>query len=531
MLKPGATALLQHTRRGLVTSTREPFPPPNALFHKFLLQSMDANAERPAIADYATGKCITHGQVAESVGKIANRMIDWGVRPGDHVALSSFNHPHYFPVQLGIMAAGGRVALCNPGYTGREVDQLFKTADISRVIGHSKNKDEINGACKRLCLPEPLDISRVLADSEAYSSTLPDIEMYVHDTCALFFSSGTTGFPKAVQITHNNLVSQCMILDDPGCFNLTSDEVTNGFLPSFHVFGSVAGAHVLQKGALTVCIDGFTPETFLGANQDYKVTCLTVVPPIMVFLAKHPMVDQYDLSSLQNVFCGAAPLSAELEEEVRNRLGNTNLNFSQGYGLTETTTVSHHRTKGSSKPGCAGGPARNTECKVVDETGAECSAFKPGELLIRGPCIMKGYYKNEKANAETLTEDGFLRSGDIGYYDEEGDFFIIDRIKELIKVKGFQVAPAEVEALLLEHPQVADAAVIGIPDERAGERVKAFVVARPGVELTAENVKRFIAENASEFKVPAEVEFIETVPKLPSGKILRKVLREAERNR
>ncbi|KAL5264986.1 hypothetical protein ACHWQZ_G005922 [Mnemiopsis leidyi] len=516
--------------RGVLTSVRKSFAPQNALLHKFLLPCMAENADKPAVIDYVTKAVCTHGQVADYVGKVARKMLDWGVKPGDHVALSSFNHIHYFPVQLGIIAAGGRVALCNPGYTGREVDHLFTTAGVSRVIGHPNNKDAVNDAVKRLNLPDPLDITNVLEQSKDFSSELPDIEMDIHDTCALFYSSGTTGFPKAVEITHDNFVSQCMMLDDPACFNFTPETVNNGFLPSFHVYGSVVGAHVLHKGASSINLDGFNPVTFLGAIQDYKISFATVVPPIMVFLAKHPMVDDYDLSSLTDLVSAAAPLSEQLENEVKARLNNDKLKFRQGYGLSETTAASHYLSRlDPEKPGSIGSIGNNAETKVVDvETGEEVGVGQPGEIYIKGPCVMKGYFNNPSATAETFSEDGFLKTGDIGYYDEDGDFFIIDRLKELIKVKGFQVAPAELEALLLEHPLIADAAVIGIPDERAGERPKAFVVKRPGVDLDEDGVKEFVKEHASDYKIPGEVEFIDVVPKLPSGKIQRKILRAAE---
>lgn len=513
-----------------LNSSRKQFPQQNALLHKFLLGFLDQNSERCALVDYVTKDTLTHGQIGESIGKIANRLHEWGVRPGDHVGLSSFNHVSYLPLQLGIMAAGAKVALCNPAYTGREVDQLLATADVSRIIGHPKNSEAVAVAAKRLGLPEPLDITNIMEESQHFSSDLPDIEMDSHDTCAFFYSSGTTGFPKAVEITHNNYVSQCMILDDPGAFHFDTDTVNNGFLPLFHVFGSVVGAHVLHKGATSIMLDGFDPFAFLGAMQDYKVSYATLVPPIMVFIAKHPLVSKYDMSHLRYLVCAAAPLSEQLEKDVFERLNIPSLNIRQGYGLSETTAASHCLNRGSSKPGSIGSVANNTECKVVHtETGEECGPNQSGEIYIRGPCVMKGYYNNPAANVEVFTDDGFFKTGDIGYYDDDEDFFIVDRLKELIKVKGFQVAPAELEALLLEHPQIADAAVIGIDDEWSGERPKAFVMKRPNAALTSGDVIRFVRDHASEYKVPSQVEFVDAIPKLASGKIQRKVLREAEK--
>ena len=515
-----------------IASHRKEFPPPNALYHEFLMGCMDRNSERTAVIDYVTKEALTHGQIGESIGQIANRLIEWGVKPGDHIGLSSFNHINYLPLQLGIMAAGGRAALCNPAYTDRETGQILKTGNVSRVIGHPKNSATVKNCAKRLGMPEPLDISLIMEESKHYSSDLPDIDMDVKDTCALFYSSGTTGFPKAVELTHNNFVSQLMILDDPQAFHFNVDTVNNGFLPLFHIFGSVVGAGVLHKGSTSIILDGFDPLSFLGAMQDYKVTFATVVPPIMVFLAKHPMVSGYDLSSLCHLISGAAPLSPHMEKEVLDRLGVPGLLIRQGYGLSETTAASHFLSTGLSKPGSIGGIANNTECKIIDvETGEECGPHRPGEVYLKGPCVMKGYYNNPEANAEVFTEDDFFKTGDIGYYDDEHDFYIVDRLKELIKVKGFQVPPAEIEALLLEHPLVADVAVIGIHDEYAGERPKAFVVKRPGSEVSASDIINFVREHASEYKVPAQVEFIDAVPKLPSGKIQRKVLRDAEKSK
>jgi len=346
----------------------------------------------------------------------------------------------------------------------------------------------------------------------------------------MFFSSGTTGFPKAVETTHDNFVSQIMLLGLEGGLGLDENSVNNGFLPSYHCFGSVIGMTVLCKGAQSVCLDGFQPGVFLEANQKHKINFATLVPPIMVFLAKHPMVDNYDLSSLEEVICAAAPLSEQLENDVKKKLNNPKLNIRQGYGLSETTGAAICVAQGSTLPGSIGEVVANHVCRLVNvETREEVAQGESGEILIKGPCVMKGYLNNPKATQETFDDDGWLMTGDIGYTDEQGNFYIIDRLKEFIKVKGFQVAPAELEALLLEHPLIADAAVIGIPDDRAGERPKAFVVKAAGVELSDEGVKKFVGENAADYKIPSQIEFIDVIPKLPSGKIQRKELRIREK--
>ena len=247
----------------------------------------------------------------------------------------------------------------------------------------------------------------------------------------------------------------------------------------------------------------------------------------MLALAKHPAVDRYDLSSLEVILSGAAPLSGELQQAVETRLGCRAL---QGYGLTETSPVTHVIPDDRpSKPGSIGPLLPNTEAKVVDVvTGVELGPDQDGEVWLRGPQIMAGYLNNEEATRHTLDDDGFLHTGDIGHVDGDGDWFIVDRLKELIKYKGFQVPPAELEALLLANPAIADAAVIGVPDEEAGEIPKAFVVPAPGAELTEDDVKAYVSEHVAPHKRVRIVEFVDQIPKSASGKILRRVLAERE---
>ena len=285
----------------------------------------------------------------------------------------------------------------------------------------------------------------------------------------------------------------------------------------------------LRAGATLVVLPRFELETFLRAVQEHRVTVAFVVPPILLALARHPMVDAYDLSSLRQILSGAAPLGAELAGAAAARL---RCSIVQGYGMTETSPVTHTSTAASAarKPGSVGGLAPDTEGKVVDpQNGREVGAGEQGEICVRGPQVMKGYLARPEATVAMIDGEGWLHTGDIGYADAEGDFFVVDRLKELIKYKGCPVAPAELEALLLTHPAVADAAVIPSPDEEAGEVPKAFVVAR--AQVTPEELMAFVAARVAPTKRVRRLELIEQIPKSPSGKILRRVLVDRERAR
>jgi acyl-CoA synthetase (AMP-forming)/AMP-acid ligase II len=271
----------------------------------------------------------------------------------------------------------------------------------------------------------------------------------------------------------------------------------------------------------------FDLEQFLQLIETHRVTRINVVPPILLALAKHPLVDQYDLSSLKEMMSGAAPLGTDLAEAVIERLG---CNVMQGYGLTETSPVTHvcPNLPGKVKRASVGPSLPNTEVMVVDvDSGEPLAANESGEIWMRGPQVMKGYLNRPRATAATVDSDGWLHTGDIGYVDDDGYLFIVDRLKELIKYKGFQVAPAELEGMLLGHPQIADVAVIPSPDEEAGELPKAFVVAKE--PITAESIMTWVAERVAPHKKIRRVEFVDQIPKSLSGKILRRVLVEQER--
>jgi acyl-CoA synthetase (AMP-forming)/AMP-acid ligase II len=361
---------------------------------------------------------------------------------------------------------------------------------------------------------------------------LPDVQINpAEDVVVLPYSSGTTGLPKGVMLTHRNIVANIAQCEGISNFSMvTADDTIMGFLPFFHIYGMVVIMNMsLARGATIVTMPRFDLPQFLELVQKHKITRANVVPPVLVALAKHPIVDQYDLSSLVEMTSGAAPLGADLAEAVVQRL---NCNIVQGYGLTETSPVTHicPNFPEMIKRAAIGFSIPSTETMVVSvETGEPVGHNQNGEIWIRGPQVMKGYLNNPNATAATVDEDCWLHTGDIGFVDDDGYFFIVDRLKELIKFKGFQVAPAELEGLLLTHPAIADAAVIPSPDEEAGEIPKAFVVLKPGATATADDIMAWVAERVSPHKKIRRLEFTEQVPKSLSGKILRRVLVDQER--
>jgi acyl-CoA synthetase (AMP-forming)/AMP-acid ligase II len=367
---------------------------------------------------------------------------------------------------------------------------------------------------------------------ESYSELLgdpadaPEVEIDpAEDLAVLPYSSGTTGLPKGVMLTHRNLVAN--LLQSEPVIGPGPDDVLVGCLPFFHIYGMQVTMNLgLHGGATIVTMPRFDLGEYLDIVEQHGATRLFVVPPIALALAKHPSVEGRDLSRVDVIMSGAAPLGADLADRVKARSGAKVI---QGYGLTETSPVTHTLHPDADKPGSIGPPLIGTEVRVIDtETGEDVADGERGELWIRGPQVMKGYLGNKEATANTIDADGWLRTGDIGVRDADGDFQIVDRLKELIKYNGFQVPPAELEALILGHPQVSDVAVVGVPDEDTGELPKAYVVAA-GDDLDPDALIAWVSERVAPQKRIRLVELTDEIPKSPSGKILRRVLKDKER--
>jgi acyl-CoA synthetase (AMP-forming)/AMP-acid ligase II len=347
------------------------------------------------------------------------------------------------------------------------------------------------------------------------------------DVAVMLSSSGTTGLPKVVQLTHRSLVAN--LCQTAGPYPVGEGERVLGLAPFCHSMGLVCVLHhALASGATVVCVARFEVEGMLAALETQRVAHALVAPPVLALLARHPRVASFDLSALRTLGSGGAPASAALERAAADRLGCL---VGQGYGMTEAgplIAVAPIADPPRVRPGSVGLLVAGTEAKVVDpRSGAPLARGEDGELWVRGPQLMDGYLDDPAATAATIDTDGWLHTGDLGHVDEDGYVFLVDRLKELIKVRGFQVAPAELEVVLCAHPAVADAAVVGVPDERAGELPKAFVVAPGGPD--PDELRAYVADRVAPYKRVHEMELVDELPRSPTGKLLRRVLVERAR--
>ena len=510
---------------------------PEVSVPEFILQRTGSAefADHIALVDGPSGRSYTYQQFIGAMRLVAGNLAARGFKKGDVFAIYSPNLPEYAIAFHGIALAGGIVTTVNPLYTAYELATQLRDSQAKYLVTISMFLEKAQEAAADVGVEEvftfdPVDGATPFSDLLQPGVEPPQVTINPkEDLIVLPYSSGTTGIPKGVMLTHHNIISNIIQVEEAQDFiKISPDETVIGILPFFHIYGMVVIMNMtLVTGAKIVTMPRFDLEQFLGLIQEHQITRMNLVPPIVLALAKHPVVDNYDLTSLRYVLSGAAPLGVELSEACANRLGCI---VTQGYGLTETSPVTHVNSHFADrvKPGSAGMTIPNTETKIADlETGAALGPNEDGEVWIRGPQVMQGYLNRPDATAATIDEAGWLHTGDIGHIDEDGYLFVVDRLKELIKYKGFQVAPAELEAVLLSHPAIADAAVIPSPDEEAGEVPKAFVVCDS--ELTPQAVIDFVAEKVAPHKKIRKVAFTDQIPKSLSGKILRRVLVEQER--
>ena len=511
---------------------------PAVSIYKYLFGDLtEHELDSIALIDGPSGAETTYRSLVGQINLLAGALAARGIGVGDVVALLCPNVPAFATVFHGILRSGATATTINSLYTPEEIGRQLTDADAHWLFTVSPLLPGAAQAAAARGIPD--DHVIVLDGADGHPSLrdllgegrpAPEVSFDpATHTAVLPYSSGTTGHPKGVRLSHRNLIAN--VSQSSSSIGLVEGDRVLAVLPFFHIYGmTVLLNFAIRQRAALVTMPKFDLPEFLRIVRDTRCTWIFIAPPIAVALAKHPLVAEFDLSSVKVIFSGAAPLDGALANAVADRL---HCIVCQGYGMTELSPVSHSipvdRTDidrssiGILLPG--------TEGRIVDvESGADVEIpdegqSPAGELWVRGPQVMQGYLGNDEATGRTLDTDGWLHTGDIATVTANGSFYIVDRLKELIKYKGYQVAPAVLEAVLLTHPQIADAAVVGVLDADGQEIPKAFVVVQPDADLDEEAVKAYVAERVAPYEKVRAVEFIDLVPKSTAGKILRKDLR------
>ncbi|XP_049877772.1 luciferin 4-monooxygenase-like [Pectinophora gossypiella] len=519
-------------------------------FGQHIIDKLREQCEREgkvALVNGETGHQTTYRQILQDSVNVATGLRRAGVKRGDVVAFCSENRDEYIATAIAVVCCGATFTTANLQYTK---DEMIHILNISRpkLLFCSEAALKLNyKAWKSLSFIKkiiqfngtPLEkgivpFSSILVQASVDEFEADEVQGWT-DNVFILYSSGTTGLPKGVMITHINALYGLASIEEksPGT-NEDSVSRIQTLVPWYHAYGLMSTIYYLAVGNYLVYFAGFNPVKYLQAIQEYRTNKLLAVPPIVVFLAKAPILEKFDLSSVTSIWCGAAPLSSEVIDEAMRRLPNCK-GIYQAYGMTETSLSATSDTddeRVKPKPGSGGYPLPGVKVKVVDtETGQKLGPNQKGEICIKGPIIMKGYAGNKAATQAMFDREGYLKTGDVGYYDQDGCFFIVDRLKELIKYKGSQVPPAIVENVVLQHEAVADCGVVGAPDVAAGELPTAFVTLKPGAQATEHEIIEFTNQRLSpEKRLYGGVIFVKQIPKNPSGKILRRVLRQQLKN-
>jgi acyl-CoA synthetase (AMP-forming)/AMP-acid ligase II len=499
---------------------------------EYVLRRAQELGDKPALIEGPSGRTYTYRQLPEYINRLASGFADHGLAKGEVFAIYSPNLPEYALAFHAVATLGLATTMVPPLFTDEEIVRQLGDSGakylltIPQLMGKARAVADASGISKLFVIGEAdgaVPFASLLKGEDKPSGVEIDFR---EDLVALPYSSGTTGFPKGVMLTHRNLVSMLRLMEANEAFNENDTMVC--VVPMYHLYGLHIVVNLgLSQGATIITVPRYDLDQFLQVLEQYKVTVAPLVPPLVLALSRAPQVEEHDLSALRVIHCGAATLADHIASACSRRLG---CQIKYGYGMTEVSPLSHASLADTRthKPGSVGYCLSNTECKIVDyTTGAELGPDQEGEIWVRGPQVMKGYLGKPEATAEMIGPDGWLRTGDIGYSDNDGRLFVVDRLKELIKTNGRQVAPAELETLLLSHPSIVDAAVIPSPDEMAGEVPKAFVVLKK--DATAEEIMNFVAGRVAPYKRIQRVEFVSEIPKSPAGKILRRVLKDRER--
>jgi long-chain acyl-CoA synthetase len=475
----------------------------------------------------------SYAELNRRSNQIANALIGLGIRPGDRVALYIHNLPLYIEAYFGILKAGASIVPLNVLYKPGELEYIFNDSGAKAILtfgpfAQAALVAQANAPTMKSVIaasPEPLP--GTLSWRETFGTAAeqdPGTLAGEQDIAVICYTSGTTGRPKGAMLSHGNLLANCQQCSMVPNIAPQSDDIVWLALPLFHIYGMNVGMNLyFMTGATIALIERFEPASSLEVIQKHRCTVLYGAPPMFVAWANMPNLRDYDLSSVRYVASGAAALPVRVLETFQSVSG---VPISEGYGLTEASPVVTTNAAGSVvKPGTVGPALPGVEVKIVDEADNELPRGKLGELICRGPNVMQGYWNKPEATAETL-RNGWLHTGDLATEDEDGYFTIVDRLKDMIVVSGFNVYPREVEEILFTHPAIADAAVVQYPDAYQGESVMAFVVLKAGQTATEQEIIEYCRSQIAVFKCPRKVVFKDELPKNMTGKVLRRELRE-----
>ncbi|XP_030035744.2 4-coumarate--CoA ligase 1 [Manduca sexta] len=528
--------------QGMVTGGPSLSIPAHLSFGQYVIDRLRSFCEtnKDCLINYETGNKVTSKEFLKDIVSIATGLRKLQLKRGNTIGIFSENRNEYLAVVLGAVCCGATVTTINAIYKPDELKHALSIANPTVMFCSQstlKNNLRVLKATPSIKTIIQFDgtptetgiirYKKIKMDANIWEFEPADVQGS-SDTLFLQYSSGTTGLSKAVMLTHLNVL-YAVACFDYGYIRECCSRILIA-MPWSHIYGLAVTIHLLTCNKLVVYLPKFSSDRYFDAIQKYKIEALYTVPPILVIISKLPIVSQWDLSSIKRISCGAAPLSAETTQSVLERLPNCT-GIIQGYGMTELSLGAIKCTddlNSVNKPGSCGRPVPGVKIKVVNiETREILGPYMEGEICIKGPLVMKGYAGNATATKEIMDNEGYLKTGDIGYYDDDGYFFIVDRLKELIKYKGNQVAPAAIESTLLQHSCVADCGVVGAPDEAAGELPTAFIVLKPNVKPNKEDILQFTEQKLSPVsRLRGGIIFTNEIPKNPSGKILRRVLKQ-----
>ncbi|OWR42277.1 AMP dependent coa ligase [Danaus plexippus plexippus] len=519
---------------------------PNSTLYDYVWMNLDKWPERTLSVCAVSGRGYTYEQAfILSNNFAANLRKKIKLRDGDAVIIMLPNIPDFPLVALGILEAGGVISTVNPLYTAHEVHRQILMSDAKVIVTLAETVDVVRNALRLAKMDIPIIVvknngdalpegtvafNELSEDIHVDKSCLKEVRRTPKDICFLPYSSGTTGLPKGVELTNSNIIANCEQLNEPSLkcneeTTATHQDIIVGVLPFFHIYGAtVIMFNSIAQGLKIVTLEKFQPDVFIQILEKHKINILYLAPPLVLLMINHSLSSPERFQYLKHIINGAAPVASSDIERLLDKI-QRKIRLGSGYGLSETSPVIAMADKASERYDIIGNSMANTEMKIVNEDLKALGPNQLGELLVRGPQVMRGYRNNPESNASAFTDDGWFRTGDLATVDESGRLKIADRLKELIKVKGFQVPPAELEALLRDHPAVFDAAVIGVPHPTNGESPKAFVALRPGANVNTKELCDFVSEKVASYKRIDDVVILDSIPRSAAGKILRKDLK------